>query len=72
MSRLYLVIWIICGYMGYMLFYGLCRLFMVIIHNLIHIYIYVFGMFYPQFFFKHSTILLVYYGSRIPGPHKND
>ena len=74
MSRLYLVIWIICGYMGYMLFYGLCRLFVVIIHNLIHIYIYmyVFGMFYPQSLFKHSTILLVYYGSRIPGPHKND
>ena len=33
---------------------------------------YVFGMFYPQSLFKHSTILLVYYGSRIPGPHKNE
>ena len=38
MSRLYLVIWIICGYMGYMMFYRLCGLFVVIIHNLIYIF----------------------------------
>ena len=65
MSRLYLVIWIICGYMGYMLFYGLCGLFVVIIHNLIYtyiiyiyiyIYIYVFCMLYPQSLFKHSVV----------------
>ena len=61
MSRLYLVIWIRCGYMGYMLFYGLCGLFVVIIHNLIYIYIYIiyilcFCMFYPQSLFKHSVV----------------
>ena len=46
MSRLYLVIWIRCGYMGYMLFYGLCGLFVVIIHNLIYIYIYIYVFLY--------------------------
>ena len=33
------VIWVLCGYMSSMLFYGLCGLFVVIIHNLIYIYI---------------------------------
>ena len=58
MSRLYLVIWIICGYMGYMLFYGLCRLFVVIIHNLIHIYI---CMFLVCFIHNHFSNILPYY-----------
>ena len=39
MSRLYLVIWIICGYMAYMMFYRLCGLFVVIIHNFIYIFV---------------------------------
>ena len=54
MSRLYLVIWIICGYMGYMLFYGLCGLFVVIIHNLIYIYIYIY-MFFVCFIHNHFS-----------------
>ena len=60
-----MVIWVICCFMGYVGYLWL-------LSTILYIYMYVFGMFYPQSLFKHSTILLVYYGSRIPGPHKND